>query len=212
MSKQTKTITIKPRTMSSLEIAELTGKQHPHVRRDIEKILNEVEIEPSKFGELVKMPSGQTSKVYNLPRRECDLIVSGYSAKYRLAIIDRWHELEKAFENPPRTDIILDKRSAHHPMMDALVDMRKELGKETKTVHYMCENKLCNGAVTGNFKSANENELSNSDVELLAEVRRMNQSLLQMDMEYKDRKKALIKFAMKRRTKLLETGKLAIAS
>jgi phage regulator Rha-like protein len=212
MSKQTKTITIKPRTMSSLEIAELTGKRPADVHLDIERILEECEIDYGNFRSEYKAKNGQTYKCYNLPRLECDLIVSGYSAKYRLAIIKRWHELEKAFENPPRTDIILDKRSAHHPMMDALVDMRKELGKETKTVHYMCENKLCNGAVTGNFKSANENELSNSDVELLAEVRRMNQSLLQMDMEYKDRKKALIKFAMKRRTKLLETGKLAIAS
>ena len=107
------------------------------------------------------------------------------------------------FANPPRAGLIQDKRSAHHPMMDALIDLRHSLGKETSTVHFMSENKLCNGVVTGNFKSAKEDGLSNTDVVLLAEVRRMNQSMLQMDMPYEERKQKLIAFAMKRRTKLI---------
>ena len=38
-----------PKTMSSLEIAELTGKEHDNVKRDIVKILGEVEIDILKF-------------------------------------------------------------------------------------------------------------------------------------------------------------------
>jgi phage regulator Rha-like protein len=84
----------KSQTMSSLEIADLTGKRHEDVLRDIRKTMNDAEIEATHFCVPYKMPSGQTSTVYNLPRRECDLVVSGYSVKYRLAIIDRWQQLE----------------------------------------------------------------------------------------------------------------------
>jgi phage regulator Rha-like protein len=38
------------RTMSSLEIAELTEKDHFHVMRDIKEILDEAGIGASKFG------------------------------------------------------------------------------------------------------------------------------------------------------------------
>lgn len=87
-------------TMSSLEIAELCGKDHKNVTRDIEKILSEVSISPLKFEQSYVADNGQTYKCYELPRMECDLVVSGYSVKYRLAIIKRWHELEAKNSKP----------------------------------------------------------------------------------------------------------------
>jgi len=82
------------KTMSSLEIAKLTGKDHSKVMSDIKKVLEEVEINHAVFGEVYKAGNGQDQPCFNLPRRECDLVIAGYSAKYRLAIIDRWQELE----------------------------------------------------------------------------------------------------------------------
>lgn len=81
-------------TMSSLEIAELTGKLHKNVLRDIENVLNEVGIGALKYEASYLSSQNKQLRCYNLPRRECDLVVSGYVAKYRLAIIDRWQELE----------------------------------------------------------------------------------------------------------------------
>ena len=81
-------------TMSSLQIAEITGKIHTNVLRDIESILEQAEIDLIKFESIYPDSYGRPQKCYILPRRECDLVVSGYSVKYRLAIIDRWHELE----------------------------------------------------------------------------------------------------------------------
>ncbi|ADR51965.1 anti-repressor protein [Candidatus Liberibacter solanacearum CLso-ZC1] len=40
------------KTMSSREIAKLTGKEHKHVLRDIENILKDAEIDQSKFGHI----------------------------------------------------------------------------------------------------------------------------------------------------------------
>ena len=95
--------TNKPIAMSSLEIAELTGKNHNHVLRDISRILEEVGIGASKFGSSYLSEQNKSVTCFNLPRLECDLVVSGYSTKYRLAIIKRWHELEKQVPTLPTT-------------------------------------------------------------------------------------------------------------
>ena len=92
--------TNQPLTMSSLEIAKLTGKEHYNVLADIRKMLNELEIEAPEFSGAYKMPSGQNTTVFNLPKRECFVLVSGYNVKLRAAIIDRWQELEGAAPKP----------------------------------------------------------------------------------------------------------------
>ncbi|WP_375693417.1 MULTISPECIES: Rha family transcriptional regulator [unclassified Bartonella] len=100
-------------TMSSREIAELCGKQHKHVIRDIKQMLEElnapkfgvVNFSEPKFG-LAKFLSnyideqGKSRPCYNLPKRECLILVSGYSTALRAKIIDRWQELEKQIAAP----------------------------------------------------------------------------------------------------------------
>lgn len=89
-------------TMSSREIAELTGKDHRNVMRDIRAML--VELHGSedcllKFEQTEERPSplgngAIKSVVFKLPKRECLILVSGYSITFRARIIDRWQELE----------------------------------------------------------------------------------------------------------------------
>lgn len=90
------------KTMSSREIAALTRKDHGDVLKDIRRILDEAEIDGGEFSGVYKGANGQDRPCFNLPRRECDLVIAGYSVKYRLAIIDRWQELEaqQAFKVP----------------------------------------------------------------------------------------------------------------
>lgn len=95
-------------TMSSLQIAEITGKPHNDVLKDIRRILEEAEIDAGKFSHVYSGGNGQARPCYILPRRECDLVVSGYSVKYRLAIIDRWQELEAKQAQPYPSKILND--------------------------------------------------------------------------------------------------------
>ena len=80
--------------MSSLEIAELTGKRHDDVTRDIRKLLKAVDLKATDFSVPVKMPSGQTANVYELDKQLTLTLVAGYNVKMRHAIIKRWQYLE----------------------------------------------------------------------------------------------------------------------
>jgi phage regulator Rha-like protein len=111
--------------------------------------------------------------------------------------------IARRFENPPRAGILTDKRAAHHPMMDALVEWRSDQGKDTEEHHFWCENKLCNGIVTGAFKAIDEKGLSNADAELLTKVRRRNESYILAGMDYPTRKAKLAEFAIRQRTRMI---------
>ena len=84
-----------PATMSSVEIADLTGKRHDHVVRDIRKMLDELGDPSPHFWGKGMASGGRPMIVANLPRRECLILVSGYSLPLRARIIDRWEELER---------------------------------------------------------------------------------------------------------------------
>lgn len=92
-------------TMSSREIAELTGKRHDHVMRDIRAMLVELhgeDVIPS-FGAIYRDAYGRERACFDLPKRETLILVSGYSVSMRAKIIDRWQELEAAVAQPAPT-------------------------------------------------------------------------------------------------------------
>lgn len=93
-----------PLTMSSQEIAERTGKEHGHVMRDIRVMLEGLHLtEPegqSKFGSTYFDTQGKERPCFNLPQRECLILVSGYNVELRARIIDRWQELEREANDP----------------------------------------------------------------------------------------------------------------
>ncbi|MGI2855618.1 Rha family transcriptional regulator [Shewanella algae] len=81
-------------TMSSREIAELTGKRHDNVCADIRNMLNMLQQDALSFQGIYKDAYGREKPCYNLPRRECEILVCGYDVVRRAAVIDRWLELE----------------------------------------------------------------------------------------------------------------------
>ncbi|QOF81948.1 phage regulatory protein/antirepressor Ant [Variovorax sp. 38R] len=78
--------------MSSREIADLTGRDHDNVRRDIKNMAEQLSL---SFEEKVEPSTGgRPSRIFLLPKRETLILVSGYSVELRARIIDRWQELE----------------------------------------------------------------------------------------------------------------------
>ena len=83
-------------TMSSREIATLTGKKHYHVMRDIEVLAAQLEVDVSKFGGIYTDSQNREQAEYLLGKDTCLCLVAGYNAKLRMKIIKRWQELEQA--------------------------------------------------------------------------------------------------------------------
>ena len=90
MQLQTKTV----QTMSSREIAELTKKRHDHVLRDIENMLQELDLTSPQFWGELPDSYNRPQRVAYLPKDLSITLVTGYNVRMRHAIIQRWRELE----------------------------------------------------------------------------------------------------------------------
>lgn len=92
-------------TMSSREIAELTGKRHSHVMRDIRAMMEVLSMNPDL--DSCAKPSTYTGKdgreyeQYELDKDTCLTLLLGYDAVARMKVVKRWQELEAQAQTPP---------------------------------------------------------------------------------------------------------------
>ena len=102
--------------MNSLEIAELTGKRHDAILRDIRNLLkqgvshhNFVETsykQPQPRGGYKELPC------FELTKKGCLILASGYDAVLREKIIDRWEQLELEKRKPQTPQTYLEALKA----------------------------------------------------------------------------------------------------
>ncbi|EBF4478512.1 Rha family transcriptional regulator [Salmonella enterica] len=89
-------------TMSSLEIAQYTGKKHFHIMRDIREMLTALGIsEESKIGFVEKINNlGFTVKepVFHLDEELTLTLVTGYNVQMRMTIVQEWKRLKEERE------------------------------------------------------------------------------------------------------------------
>ena len=84
--------------MTSLEIAELTGKQHFHVMEAIRKMepaWKKIAASNFRLG-TYKDANGQLRPCYSLTKTECLYIATKFNDEARAKLVLRWEELEKA--------------------------------------------------------------------------------------------------------------------
>lgn len=83
-----------PATMSSREIAELTGKRHDHVLRDIRTMLSELEDAPDMGNAIEEKDARGYTACFHLDRELTQTLITGYSIPLRHKVIQRLNELE----------------------------------------------------------------------------------------------------------------------
>lgn len=139
------------RTMSSLEIAELTGKAHKNVLADIRAMLKDLEIDSAEFSAQYTDATGRALPSFNLDREMTDTLLTGYSAKMRLAVVRRWRELEAQLAQPrelSRMDLIQLAFEAEQARLQltvqvevqaAKIEHMENLFKEGMTVTQFCK-------------------------------------------------------------------------
>ena len=107
-------------TMSSREIAELTGKEHKNVCRVIRDLISDrildAQLEPLKFEY-----RGQRFDYYELSKRDSFVVVARLSPEFTAHIVDRWQELEQKLN--PVLNLPQDLPSA----LRALADTHEQL-------------------------------------------------------------------------------------
>lgn len=84
-----------PLTMTSREIAELVGKEHKNVLRDVRVLKDQL---GDLFGGSAQTwahpQNGQTYEEFALDKDTCLTLLLGYDAVARMKVVKRWQELE----------------------------------------------------------------------------------------------------------------------
>lgn len=114
-------------TMTSLEIAEVTGKRHYHILRDIDELLKQG-VDETNFG-LINYADKRKRKqrCYQLSYKGVLLLASGYNPILREKIINRWEELDKN-SKPQLPETYLDALK----QLVAFEEQKQQLALENK--------------------------------------------------------------------------------
>lgn len=122
-------ITINPPsiTMSSREIAELTGKEHKNVKRDVEKMLNELGEDALKFEHIYLDSMNREQTEYRLDRDLTETLLLGYSAPLRLKVVRRLRELEAQARPLSTAETLIQ-------MLQLQVDIERQQAEQTREI------------------------------------------------------------------------------
>ena len=129
-------------TMSSREIAKLTGKRHGNVIADIRTMLDQLNITELKFQSSYRDASGKSNLEFLLPKDLTITLVAGYRAELRHRIVTRWLELE---EEKQSTAIALPDFSNPAAAARAWADEVEAKTKGQQKPPHLCPHRICLG-------------------------------------------------------------------
>lgn len=195
---------LKNGTITSRTLAAWTGKQHKNVLRDIQE-MEDVwsKSHGSNLSRQTYKSRGKEYPEYVLNKKQYLWIITKYSDEIRLKLIDRWEELE--LQSRARQQSRLEC-----PQMTDAVKLLKEMeGKEAKSYHYINEMNLINTTVLGctakKWREANEIEdkealrdtLTPIQIQAVQKIQQMNTNLIELGMDYEERKNKLNEYFSK---------------
>lgn len=100
-------------TMTSSEIAELTGKLHAHVLRDIRSMLDALKDDPVLDHVREDKDARGYTENFHLNRELTETLITGYSIPLRHKVIRRLHDLEERAARP-MTQAEITAANANH--------------------------------------------------------------------------------------------------
>lgn len=133
-------------TITSLEVAEMVGREHKNVMRDIEKIkdeLSQLKIEPSTyFHESTYINSrNKEYPMYLLTKQGCEVYgnrMTGIDGTaFTIKFVERFNEMEKVIQHNLPTDPL-------ELALTAALDTRKEVAAIKEDVDYLKDNMRIN--------------------------------------------------------------------
>ena len=143
--------TSEPQRMTSLEIAELTGKQHKNVMQAIRNMEPSwLKVTGRNFAlSEYKDPTGRSLPCYVLTKTECLYIATKFNDEARARLVLRWQELE-------REQIILNssvslKESRVNPCQKILAAADEIIGEGLRQVNAPAEDTLTATQVAKTF-------------------------------------------------------------
>jgi Rha family phage regulatory protein len=122
----------KQKWMTSKEIAELTGKLHKNVMRDIRSLIEQgaigqLNFEPVKYCDT----KGEMRPMYSLDFRATMTVITGYDAKRRAKVVKRWIALENGTAAPAN-----QSRQTYAEALRALADEVEQQESKFEPVSY----------------------------------------------------------------------------
>jgi hypothetical protein len=105
-----------PLTMTSREIAELTGKRHKNVLRDIEVMLDELGLDCIDFAVALPDSHGRMKPSFHLPKRETLILLTRFPRPVNQRVIDQWEAWE-ALETDKATPAAVPTNRASEDMV-----------------------------------------------------------------------------------------------
>lgn len=129
-------------TMTSLEIAEVTGKQHSHVMEAIRKMEPAWEkVSESKFRLASYTDAqGKGRPCYELTKRECLFIATKFNDEARARLVIRWEQLEKEQHQPKLSQLEILVMSAQN-----LLEQSRRIEKVEQRLDQMEQEREENG-------------------------------------------------------------------
>lgn len=197
--------------MNSLQISELTGIPHNNIKRTIKTLIKNNIISLGQI-EVIKVKRSrryESVEVYiftgDQGERDSIIVIAQVSPQATAVLVDEWRKLKE--ENETLKTAIIDRQNSRleaPELTAALKEARSLEGKDTLSRHYINEYNLLNKLVLGTTakKYIEENGFAAStairdtmrpvEIKAMAELQRANTNLIDMGLNYQERKPLLI--------------------
>ncbi|MEQ4254273.1 MULTISPECIES: Rha family transcriptional regulator [Pseudomonas syringae group] len=192
-------------SMSSREIADLTGKRHDHVIRDIRATLDALKDDPDLGDQFTESfdKRGYTTK-YTLDRELTQTLITGYSVSLRRLVVRRLNELEESVADQAKASASRQIARLEAPFMSEAIKYQrlahdKDLAPHVFSNEFNLINRLVLGRTSSQYRAEHgmakdqpiRDALTPCQIKAVEHMQRLNTSLIDLGMPYEQRKAKL---------------------